>query len=131
MNGGNTLFDENSVSEALMVGVRLIIGGCDVISGTISSTAASVSSDSSSLMLSSSSSSALLQVFDMSNLSARITMFIAGVICLGLMLTSNTVVATQELTPLIFSDNYIDLNSCDFSQPKCNHDSFKNSGSDT
>lgn len=39
-----------------MVGVRLITGGCDVISGTISSTAASVSSDSSSLMLSSSSS---------------------------------------------------------------------------
>mgnify|MGYP001801340437 CR=1 FL=1 len=42
--------------EALVVGVRLITGGCDVISGTISLTAASVSSDSSSLMLSSSSS---------------------------------------------------------------------------
>ena len=52
----NTLFDENSVSEVLMVGVRLITGGCDVISGTISSTAASVSSDSSSPMFPSSSS---------------------------------------------------------------------------
>ena len=52
MNGENTLFDENLVSETLMVGVRMIIGGCDVISGTISSTAVSVSSDSSSLILS-------------------------------------------------------------------------------
>ena len=58
-------------------------------------------------------------------------MYIAGVIYLCLMLTSNTVVATQELKPQIFSDNYIDLNSCDFSQPMCNHDSFKNSGLDT
>ena len=76
-------------------------------------------------------SSALLQVFGMNRSAVRITMYFAAFILLYIMLAVDTVVATQELTPQIFSDNYIDLSSCDFSQPMCNHDSFKNSGLDT
>ena len=57
-------------------------------------------------------------------------MYLAGVICLCLMLTSDVVVATQELTPPIFSSNHIDLNTCDWNQAICNLDSFINSGLD-
>ena len=73
-------------------------------------------------------SSALLQVFGMNSSAVRITMYFAAFILPCIMLAVDTVVATQELTPQIFSDNYIDLNTCDWNQAMCNHHTFISSG---